>query len=380
MAEGEVITMDATRFGLRRRPFPATPDPACYYPSDGHERALAQLLQSLADGEGVVLLTGAPGVGKTLLIHCLLERLGPDTATAFLTNGHFRGVGGLLQTILYDLSLPYEGRGEQEMRLTLTDHLLKHFAAEQKAVVLIVDEAQHLDADLLEELRMLANLEAPGGRAVQVVLVGQPSLMENLRRPELAALRQRIAARAELGAMSLEEAADYLLHHLRSAGVRPEDLFADEAVELLARGALGVPRLLNQAAHKALALAAQAEDERRRLEEQFLRRAGHTVRSVPNGREALAALSDLVPDVAVLDVRMPEMDGITFLEVMRCYLRWESVPVILITGYPDDPRLGRAHKLGIKQVFTKAGFRLEDLAELIKGLAAEGREVVADKK
>jgi general secretion pathway protein A len=257
-AEREIIAMDATRFGLRRRPFPATPDPACYYPSDGHERALAQLLQSLADGEGIVLLTGAPGVGKTLLIHCLLERLGPDTATAFLTNGHFRGPAGLLQTILYDLSLPYEGRGEQEMRLTVTDHLLKHFGAEQKAVVLIIDEAQHLDADLLEELRMLANLEAPGGRAVQVVLVGQPSLLENLRRPELAALRQRIAAREELGALSLEEAADYLLHHLRSAGVQPEDLFADEAVELLARAALGVPRLLNQAAHRALALAAEA--------------------------------------------------------------------------------------------------------------------------
>jgi general secretion pathway protein A len=253
--------MDDTRFGLRRRPFPATPDPACYYPSDGHERALAQLLQSLADDEGVVLLTGAPGVGKTLLIHCLLERLGSDTATAFLTNGHFHGCAGLLQSILYDLSLPYEGRGEQEMRLTLTDHLLKHFAAAQKAVVLIVDEAQHLDFDLLEEVRMLANLEAPSGRAIQVILVGQPSLMETLSRPELAALRQRIAANSELGPMSLEEAADYLLHHLRSAGVRPEDVFADEAVELLARGALGVPRLLNQSAHKALALAAGAEAE-----------------------------------------------------------------------------------------------------------------------
>jgi type II secretory pathway predicted ATPase ExeA len=145
------------------------------------------------------------------------------------------------------------------MRLALTDYLLKHYAAEQKAVVLIVDEAQHLDAALLEELRMLANLEAPGGRAVQVLLVGQPSLLETLRRPELASLRQRIGARTELGPMSLEEAADYLLHHLRSAGVRPEDLFADEAVELLARGTQGVPRLLNQSAHKALALAAGAE-------------------------------------------------------------------------------------------------------------------------
>jgi CheY-like chemotaxis protein len=104
---------------------------------------------------------------------------------------------------------------------------------------------------------------------------------------------------------------------------------------------------------------------------QFLRRTGHKVRSVPNGREALAALSELVPDVAVLDVRMPEMDGITFLEVMRCYLRWEGVPVILITGYPDDPRLARAHKLGVKHVFTKAGFEMGELAGVIDSLLAD---------
>ncbi len=252
------MSMDATRFGLRRRPFPATPDPACYYPSDGHEQALAQLLQGLADGEGLLLLTGAPGVGKTLLCHCLLERLDPGTVTAFLTNSHFRDRNGLLQAILYDLSLPYEHRGEQEMRIVLTDHLLKHFAAERRPVVLVVDEAHHLDADLLEELRLLANLEAPEGRALQIVLVAQSSIMETLARPELTALRQRLAVRGDLGPLSLEESADFLLHHLRSAGARPEEVFADEAVELLARGALGVPRLLNQAAHRALTLAVSA--------------------------------------------------------------------------------------------------------------------------
>jgi CheY-like chemotaxis protein len=110
---------------------------------------------------------------------------------------------------------------------------------------------------------------------------------------------------------------------------------------------------------------------------QYLRRAGHDVRSVPNGREALAALSELVPDVAVLDVRMPEMDGITFLEVMRCYLRWESVPVILITGYPDDPRLARAHALGVRRVFTKADFKLHELTDEIDHLLAEQQGVVS---
>ena len=98
---------------------------------------------------------------------------------------------------------------------------------------------------------------------------------------------------------------------------------------------------------------------------QSLRQAGHKVRSVPNGREALAALSEDIPDVAILDVRMPEMDGITFLEVMRCYLRWETVPVILITGFPDDPRLARANRLGIRQTFVKANFKLDDLLAAI---------------
>jgi general secretion pathway protein A len=255
------MTMDATCFGLNRRPFPATPDPACYYPADGHEQALARLLHGLADGEGLVLLTGAPGVGKTLLCLRLIERLGEGTATAFLTNSHFQNRAGLLQAVLYDLSLPHEGRGEQEMRLALTDQLLKRFAAGRGPLVLVMDEAQHLDPDLLEELRLLGNLEAPGGRALQVVLSGQPSLSETLSRPELAALRQRLAVRAELGPLGLEEAADYLLHHLRAAGARAERVILDEAVELLARGAAGVPRLLNQAAHKALTLAFEAEAE-----------------------------------------------------------------------------------------------------------------------
>ena len=253
--------MDATHFGLRRRPFPATPDPACYYPSDGHEQTLAQLQQGLADGEGLLLLTGAPGAGKTLLCHCLLERLEAGTVTAFLTNSHFRDRNALLQAILYDLSLPFEHRGEQEMRIVLTDYLLQLFADTRRPVVVVVDEAHHLDADLLEELRLLANLESPGGRALQIVFIAQPPILETIALPELAALRQRLAVRVGLGPLSLEESADFLLHHLRSAGARPEEVFADEAVELLARGAGGVPRLLNQAAHRALALAAAADVE-----------------------------------------------------------------------------------------------------------------------
>src|SRR5262249_36589578 len=99
---GDAQPMIQTCFGLGRRPFPATRDHSCYYPATGHERALARLLEGLGDGEGVLLLTGAPGTGKTLLCHCLLERLGPDVSSAFLTNAHVRDRVGLLQALLYD--------------------------------------------------------------------------------------------------------------------------------------------------------------------------------------------------------------------------------------------------------------------------------------
>jgi type II secretory pathway predicted ATPase ExeA len=249
--------MYVTHFGLKYRPFRPTPDSDCYYPATSHERALGQLSQAITADEGLALLTGAPGTGKTLLCHCLLERLGADVRSAFLTNGHLAGRTGLLQAILYDLSLPYEGRTEQELRLRLTDFLLDNYSS-GKRMVLIVDEAHLLDVDLLEELRLLANLEARRARAIQVVLVGQPVILETLRRPPLAVLQQRLAVRASLQPLPVEEAADYLLHQLRSAGGRPESILGEEALEVLARGTQGVPRLLNQAAHQALLLACSA--------------------------------------------------------------------------------------------------------------------------
>ena len=138
-----------------------------------------RLLQAVQDDEGIALVTGAPGTGKTLVLHCLLERLGDGAVSALLTNSHFPGRIGLLQAVLYDLSLPYEG-GEQELRLRLTDALLQTYKRGERTV-LLVDEAQHLSVDLLEELRLLGNLEAGQGKALQVVLAGQPALLETLR-------------------------------------------------------------------------------------------------------------------------------------------------------------------------------------------------------
>lgn len=255
--QGEPLSMYETHFGLSQRPFRATPDLGSYYPATGHESALARLLQAVRDDEGWAVLTGEPGTGKTLLCHCLLDRLGPQLSSAYLTNSHLGDRAGLFQAILFDLNLPYQGLREQELRLALTEYLLKNYA-EGRRTVLLIDEAQHLGADHLEELRLLGNLESRKGKALQVILAGQVGLLETLRQPELAALNQRIAFRHRLEPFGVEEAVDYLLHQLRSAGGRPEAILSDEALEVLTSGTHGVPRLLNQAAHQALAVACEA--------------------------------------------------------------------------------------------------------------------------
>jgi type II secretory pathway predicted ATPase ExeA len=249
--------MYETRFGLERRPFPATPDSACYYPATSHEAVLAACVRAVEEDAGLVLLTGAPGTGKTLLGQLLLERLGDNVVSAFLTNSHFPDRAALLQTILFDLGLPHNG-GEQALRLRLTEALLKN-SAEGKRNLVIVDEAHLLSPELLEELRLLGNLEAGGRKAFQAVCLAQPAILETLKQQRLAGWKQRLGLQAQLEPLSLDEACDYLLHHLRLAGAQAEKVIDEAGLETLGRGTHGTPRLLNQAVHQALVLADAAD-------------------------------------------------------------------------------------------------------------------------
>src|ERR1019366_1502431 len=156
------------RFGLTRRPFPPTPDTGFYYPATIHESALAALARGINEDEGFVLLTGMPGTGKTLVGYTLLDRLDKQVHSAFLNNSHFADRAALLQAILYDLGLPHEAATEQLLRLRLTEQLLQN-RAEGRRTLIVIDEAHHLNADLLEELRLQANVEAGGGKAIQFV-------------------------------------------------------------------------------------------------------------------------------------------------------------------------------------------------------------------
>ncbi len=253
--------MYVEHFGLRARPFRSSPDPACYYPASPHEDALNAVERALTDGEGFALVTGEPGVGKTLTATVLLERTAEQFACVYLTNAHLSYRADLFQAILFDLGKPYEGKTEQELRLAVTEAVMAGFA-EGKATLVVIDDAHHLPPDLLEELRLLGNLETRHGKAVHVVLFAQPDILDALKRQELKALAQRLTARAELHRLSLPDTADYLIHHLRLAGARPDTILPDEPLTLLARGCGGVPRLANQSAHLALTLAYQAGNGR----------------------------------------------------------------------------------------------------------------------
>src|SRR5262249_11676224 len=150
---------------------------------------------------------------------------------------------------------------QQELRLSVTDGALKRFA-DGRRTILLIDEAHHLPPSVLEELRQLGNLETRDCKAVQAILFGLPEIEATLRRPEWRAFHQRLTTRATLERLPTEEAADYLVHHLRIAGARPEAIVSDEAIELIVKGSGGLPRLINQATHLALDLTCQAGEGR----------------------------------------------------------------------------------------------------------------------
>jgi type II secretory pathway predicted ATPase ExeA len=250
-----------TRFGLRRRPFRPTPDTDSYFPAATHETALRQLRRALDDDEGVALLTGEPGTGKTLVARKLLEDLDETVRVVLLTNSHVSRNGDLLQAVLFDLGLPYQGLTEQVARLAVTDSCLDFYGEGGKTLI-VVDEAHHLAPDVLEELRLLSNLEGKDGKAVQVLLVALPAIEETLARPALGALRQRVTVRSRLEPLDVDESADYLRHQVSAAGGKPDKVFGEDVLDILAAAGGGLPRVLNQAAHAAFVLADEAGQSR----------------------------------------------------------------------------------------------------------------------
>ncbi len=247
-------------YGLREAPFSITPDPRFVYLSERHRDALAHLLFGIdkGGGGGFVQLTGEVGTGKTTLSRLLLEQLPAHARIALVLNPRQDGTE-LLETICEELHLPIEGKRGSAKALvdTLNAYLLEAYA-EGLRVVLLIDEAQNLPADALEQVRLLTNLETDTQKLLQILLLGQPELRSLLARPELRQLAQRITARYHLTPLDAQETAEYLRHRWRVAGGQKFPFEAKAIRRLHARSG-GVPRLLNVIAERAL-LAGYARD------------------------------------------------------------------------------------------------------------------------
>jgi general secretion pathway protein A len=246
-------------FGLLEKPFELSPDPRYLFLSASHREVLGHLIYGIEQREGFIAITGEVGTGKTTLCRTLLERLSHDCEVAYLFNPHLSPIE-LLKAINSEFGLSIFGDSMPELVETLNEFLLDK-KAEGRNVLLIIDEAQTLSTQTLEQLRLLSNLETSTAKLLQIVLLGQPELEDKLATHELRQLRQRIALHWHLGPLASAETREYVQHRLRVAAERECRIFTEDALAAVHRVSGGVPRLINLVCERAL-LAAYGDNVR----------------------------------------------------------------------------------------------------------------------
>ena len=246
-------------FGLNEKPFSITPDPRYLYLSERHAEALAHLLYGVSEAGGFVQLTGEVGTGKTTIVRSLLGQIPKNAEIALILNPRMTAPEFML-TICEELGIGLPDRAVSSLKdlVDILNHYLLRAHADGRRVVLLVDEAQNLAPPVLEQVRLLTNLETPTDKLLQIILIGQPELREMLARPELRQLAQRITGRYHLDPLSAPETAAYARHRLRVAGAT-SDILTNGALAELYRQSGGIPRLINVIADRAL-LGAYTQD------------------------------------------------------------------------------------------------------------------------
>jgi len=258
-------------YGLSEKPFALTPNPRFVFQSDQYRGAEEALMYGVAQKEGFMLVTGAPGTGKTTLCRDLLEKLDPARyRVALLFNPFLNGVE-MLQALLSEFGLgDTSATSRKELLDRLNTYLLQQLA-NGRTCIAIFDEAQHLSTEFLEQIRVLSNLETESEKLIQIVLVGQPELLALIRTPQMAQLDQRVSVRCTLTDLSREECGRYIYHRLNVAGARGRVRFDEPAIRLIHSATGGVPRLVNLTCDRAL-LAAYS-DESRTIRDAHVRQA-----------------------------------------------------------------------------------------------------------
>ena len=231
-------------YGFREKPFNALPDPDFLYLSKKHEMALTYLDYGLSSQSGFMVLTGEVGAGKTTLLNYLLRNLASDSShVALIFQTNIQPLE-LLEAMLSEWGLPYDGKGRIQMYELLNNYLLECYR-QQQPVVLILDEAQNLPFETLEEVRMISNLNDEKVPLVHIILSGQPDLKDKLNSPRLTQLRQRITVHYHLEPLDSNETTIYIQHRLKSAGSEDLNIFNPEAVQTIFENSNGIPRVVN---------------------------------------------------------------------------------------------------------------------------------------
>ena len=239
-------------FKLRRNPFEITPDPSFLFPTKRHNEALAALYYGVRRHTGFVVMTGEVGTGKTLLVRCLLELLRrTDVGFAYVFNTRLSPLE-FIRYIAGDLGIPVSGKAKDELLLELSAFLVqRHY--KRLTTLLVVDEAHHLSLDVLEEVRLLTNLETSQEKLLQILLVGQPELDDKMDSWELRQLKQRVALRCHLEPLLADETREYVRRRLHVAGAEsPMQIFPDATLVQVHRHSKGIPRLINTICENAL--------------------------------------------------------------------------------------------------------------------------------
>jgi len=288
------MSLNLAFFGLQQKPFNPTPDPRFLYPSPGHREALAQLLYGVQEHKGFILLTGEIGTGKTTLLRTLLSRLEGNCASAFIldTTLPFEGI---LEYMLEDLGVAKPGETHVQRLIALHNFLIERRRAGQNTV-LALDEAQNLSLEALEQIRLLSNFETDTEKLLQILLVGQPELLDKLDRTELRQLKQRIGLRCRILPLATEETRDYIRTRLRIAGATDLGLFSDAAITRVAECSGGIPRVINTLCDHCLLIGYADQIRRidRRIVEQVVEyfeqgeRRPRKQRRLPTWRDVLA--------------------------------------------------------------------------------------------
>jgi general secretion pathway protein A len=247
-------------YGLKERPFNVTSDPAFFFSSKKHKEAISHLIYGVTQRKGIIVLTGEIGTGKTTICRFFLNQIGKNVKTAFILNPAFSAIQ-LLESIVNDFGIKPANKNKLDLVWELNNFLLRESNAGNN-LVLIIDEAQNLKPNLLEQVRLLSNLETEKDKLLQVILVGQPELNARLNLYDLRQLKQRVMVHYHISPLDKDEIKDYIQYRLRIAGSQDKPAkieFSDTALEMISRFSGGTPRLINMLCDRALLAGFVAE-------------------------------------------------------------------------------------------------------------------------